>query len=127
MRGNSSEIEAFQLNRGSGKLWHEECGRLTDFEHGILGCRLCEPCERSHSRYALIRTIAHRMLKRPIIGPIGRLSIVCRSGQASREFQLPLRVMQQLPGLDGTTGRVFLREAVQQLAERHHTQVGKSP
>ncbi|CAK9080143.1 unnamed protein product [Durusdinium trenchii] len=76
-----------------------ECGALTDFEHAILGCRLCEACERSHSRYALIR-----------------------SSLAIREFQLPLSAMQQLPGVDGSTGRVFLRSMVQQLAERQHTQ-----
>jgi len=76
-----------------------ECGELTDFEHAILGCRLCETCERRHSRYALIR-----------------------SSLAIREFQLPLSAMQQLPGVDGSTGRVFLRSMVEQLAERQHTQ-----
>ena len=30
--------------------------------------------------------------------------------------------MQQLPGVDGSTGRVFLRSMVEQLAERQHTQ-----
>jgi hypothetical protein len=30
--------------------------------------------------------------------------------------------MQQLPGVDGSTGRVYLRSMVQQLAERQHTQ-----
>jgi len=77
----------------------QECGELTDFEHAILGCRLCETCERRHSRYALIR-----------------------SSLAIREFQLPLSAMQQLPGVDGSTGRVFLRSMVEQLAERQHTQ-----
>eukprot|EP00435_Cladocopium_sp_Y103_P072431 s288_g40.t1 len=76
-----------------------DCGELTDFEHAILGCRLCERCERSHAKYALIR-----------------------SSLAIREFQLPLAAMQQLPGVDGSTGRVYLRSMVQQLAERQHTQ-----
>lgn len=76
-----------------------DCGELTDFEHAILGCRLCESCERSHAKYALIR-----------------------SSLAIREFQLPLAAMQQLPGVDGSTGRVYLRSMVQQLAERQHTQ-----
>ena len=32
-----------------------ECKAPTDFEHGILGARLCEGCERSFPHYALIR------------------------------------------------------------------------
>jgi len=44
----------------------------------------------------------------------------------------PRAAMQQLPGVDGSTGRVYLRSMVQQLAERQHTQAlgvwgGKKP
>ena len=42
------------------------------------------------------------------------------SGRA--KVSTPRSAMQQLPGVDGSTGRVYLRSMVQQLAERQHTQ-----
>lgn len=78
-----------------------ECGCHTDFEHAILGCRLCEACERAHSKYALIR-----------------------SHTAVKEYQLPLSAMNTLAHMDGVTGRVYLRASVSSLADRHHTQSG---
>eukprot|EP00439_Symbiodinium_sp_Y106_P005958 s6293_g1.t1 len=78
-----------------------ECGRHTDFEHAILGCRLCEACERANSKYALIR-----------------------SHTAVKEYQLPLSAMNTLAHMDGVTGRVYLRASVSSLADRHHTQSG---
>mmetsp|Transcript_107127 Transcript_107127/g.341926 ORF Transcript_107127/g.341926 Transcript_107127/m.341926 type:complete len:511 (-) Transcript_107127:52-1584(-) len=78
-----------------------ECGSPTEFEHGILGCRLCEECERCCPRYAMIR-----------------------SAMAMQEYQLPERVLIALPHLDGLTGRVYLRSAVEGLAEDHHSREG---
>lgn len=78
-----------------------ECGERTDFEHAILGCRLCEQCERSCSRYVLVR-----------------------ANVAIREYQLPQLALRSLPHLDGATGRVYLRSAVESLASRHHSREG---
>eukprot|EP00405_Crypthecodinium_cohnii_P019973 CAMPEP_0206474684 /NCGR_PEP_ID=MMETSP0324_2-20121206/33631_1 /ASSEMBLY_ACC=CAM_ASM_000836 /TAXON_ID=2866 /ORGANISM="Crypthecodinium cohnii, Strain Seligo" /LENGTH=516 /DNA_ID=CAMNT_0053949899 /DNA_START=146 /DNA_END=1696 /DNA_ORIENTATION=- len=75
-----------------------ECGISTSFEHCMLGWRLCEACEKCHSRYALIR-----------------------SAMAMTEYQLPERMLLCLPSLDGTTGRVYLRAAVEDLAARLHS------
>ncbi|CAE7760695.1 unnamed protein product, partial [Symbiodinium sp. CCMP2456] len=71
-----------------------ECGCHTDFEHAILGRRLCEACERAHSKYALIR-----------------------SHTAVKEYQLPLSAMNTLAHMDGVTGRVYLRASVSSLAD----------
>lgn len=76
-----------------------ECGNHTDFEHAIIGCRLCECCEKSLPQYALIRP-----------------SII------AREFHLDVKAMRSLPHLDGSTGRVYLRAHVENLAATYHTQ-----
>ncbi|CAE8611965.1 unnamed protein product [Polarella glacialis] len=80
-----------------------ECRRPTEFEHGILGCRLCESCERSYPKYALIRYAA-----------------------ADQEYQLPLGALRSLPHFDGATGRekIYLRTSVEAMAERHHSREG---
>lgn len=75
-----------------------ECRRWTEFEHAITGQRLCEACERSCPRYALIR-----------------------ASKAMQEYQLNLQLLRALPHVDGTTGRIYLRAAVEALAERHHS------
>eukprot|EP00927_Polykrikos_kofoidii_P003378 TRINITY_DN11337_c2_g1_i1.p1 TRINITY_DN11337_c2_g1~~TRINITY_DN11337_c2_g1_i1.p1 ORF type:complete len:547 (-),score=64.28 TRINITY_DN11337_c2_g1_i1:94-1734(-) len=74
-----------------------ECRSFTEFEHAILGCRLCDLCERKHPRYALIR-----------------------SDYVKKEFQLPLNAQTSLPSFLGATGRVFLRRDVEKLAGRFH-------
>lgn len=75
-----------------------ECAEPTQFEHAIVGCRLCELCERSYARYALVRSSA-----------------------AMQEYQLPEMALRSLPHMDGATGRVYLRCAVEALAERYHS------
>lgn len=78
-----------------------ECRAPTRFEHAIVGCRLCERCERGCSRYALIR-----------------------SSTAMVEYQLPERCLLTLPHMDGATGRVYLRSAVDSVATRYHSKEG---
>lgn len=78
-----------------------QCRQATDFEHAILGCRLCEACERSFPQYALIRVRT-----------------------AVQEYQLSLDALRALPHVDGATGRVYLRTAVQALADRRHSREG---
>eukprot|EP00928_Gymnodinium_smaydae_P081375 TRINITY_DN64911_c0_g1_i1.p1 TRINITY_DN64911_c0_g1~~TRINITY_DN64911_c0_g1_i1.p1 ORF type:complete len:478 (+),score=92.87 TRINITY_DN64911_c0_g1_i1:96-1529(+) len=74
-----------------------ECGTPTEFEHVLVGCRLCERCEKSYPRYALVR-----------------------ASHAMEEFQLSQAWMRCLPHLDGATGRVYLRSSVVRLAAIVH-------
>lgn len=78
-----------------------ECREPTDFEHAIVGCRLCEDCEKGCPKYVLVRP-----------------------GTACQEYHLPLSVLRTLPHADGSTGRVYLRAAVEALAARHHSDKG---
>jgi ferredoxin len=74
-----------------------ECWQPTPYEHAIVGCRLCEQCERSCPTYVLVR--AHI---------------------AMTEFQLSQHQIRSLPHLDGATGRVYLRSSLVSLAEKVH-------
>lgn len=76
-----------------------ECRTPTHFEHALLGCRLCESCERGCPRYALVR-----------------------SGLAMQEYQLSQNALRSLPQLKGATGVVYLRAHVSSLAARLHSQ-----
>lgn len=78
-----------------------QCRQPTEFEHAIIGCRLCESCERGCPRFALIRVAS-----------------------AIKEYQLSLELLRALPHADGTTGRVYLRSAVEALASKHHSPEG---
>lgn len=78
-----------------------ECGTPTPFEHVILGCRLCQQCERSCARYALVR-----------------------AGTAAAESQLPREALQALRYFSSVSGRVYLRCEVEELVASHHSREG---
>eukprot|EP00747_Dinoflagellata_sp_TGD_P187387 gnl/TRDRNA2_/TRDRNA2_45013_c0_seq1.p1 gnl/TRDRNA2_/TRDRNA2_45013_c0~~gnl/TRDRNA2_/TRDRNA2_45013_c0_seq1.p1 ORF type:complete len:407 (+),score=40.45 gnl/TRDRNA2_/TRDRNA2_45013_c0_seq1:91-1221(+) len=79
-----------------------ECRKPTEFEHVLIGCRLCQSCERSLAKYTLIGVKA-----------------------ASRYYQLaPARLRESLPSFDGVTGRVYLRSAVERFAAQMHSDSG---
>jgi len=105
-KGHAHRLAAVNMPRGDLRkqfLMHlaclcVECRCYTEFEHAITGSRLCEGCERSCPKYTLIRTATARL-----------------------EYQLRGTDLQTLAHVDTATGRIYLRSAVESLAERLHS------